>query len=91
MGYRKMTASAHGAWLARSRDENTGPKQVFKTLGEFENIADHLRFDAATKAALAWFEHLGRGGTVTVATVAEASSRYVQHLKATKTAGRQRC
>lgn len=87
VGYRKMTASGHGTWLARARDEEVGTKQLFKPLGEFGDLADHLRFDAATKVALAWFDHLGRGGTAQAATVTDACSRYVRHLKATKSEG----
>ena len=85
VGYRKMTQSGHGTWLARARDEEVGTKQLFKPLGEFGELADHLRFDAATKAALAWFDHLGRGGAVEASTVADACTRYVRHLRATKT------
>jgi hypothetical protein len=85
VGYRKMTASGHGTWMARARDEDNGTKQLFKPLGEFAELPDHLRFDAATKAALSWFDHLGRGGTAVTATVADACSRYVRHLAATKT------
>jgi len=84
VGYRKMTESGGGTWLARARDEFNGNKQVFKPLGDFEHLADHLRFDAASKAALAWFDHLGRGGASKAATVADACSRYVQHLRNTK-------
>jgi integrase len=84
VGYRKMTASGHGAWLARARDEENGARQLFKPLGEFAELADHLRFDAATKAALAWFDHLGRGGAKGTSTVSEACARYVRHLQATK-------
>jgi integrase len=84
VGYRKMTASGHGAWLARARDEEAGAKQVFKPLGEFGELVDHRRFDAATKAALEWLDHLGRGGTARAATVADACARYVRHLRATK-------
>lgn len=80
-----MTSSGHGTWMARARDEGVGTKQLFKPLGEFGDLPDHLRFDAATKAALAWFDHLGRGGTAAAATVMDACSRYVRHLKATKT------
>jgi len=85
VGYRKMTTAGHGTWMARARDEDDGTKQLFKPLGEFADLPDHLRFDAATKAALAWFDHLGRGGTAVAATVAVACSRYVRHLTATKT------
>lgn len=44
-----------------------------------------FRSDAATKAAQAWFEHLGRGGIAADATVAEACARYVTHLRTHKT------
>lgn len=84
VGYRKMTAGGHGVWLARARDEEAGTKQVFKPLGEFGELADHLRFDAATKAALSRFDHLGRGGAARTSTVSEACARYVQHLRAAK-------
>ena len=84
VGYRKMTMSGHGSWLARARQEEIGAKQLFKPLGEFDDLAGHQRFDAATKAALAWFDHLGRGGITHAATVSDACARYVLHLKATK-------
>jgi integrase len=84
VGYRKMTMVGHGAWLARARDEEVSAKQLFKPLGEFSELADHLRFDAATKAAQAWFDHLGHGGTARAATVQDACTRYVRHLRATK-------
>jgi site-specific recombinase XerD len=84
VGYRKMTASGHGAWLARSRAEDASAKQLFKPLGEFGNVADHLRFDAAAKAALAWFDHLERGGATGASTVSDACARYVRHLRTTK-------
>jgi integrase len=84
VGYRKMTASGHGAWLARARDDENGARQLFKPLGEFAELADHLRFDAAAKAALTWFDHLGRGGAARTSTVSDACARYVRHLRATK-------
>jgi hypothetical protein len=48
-----MTTGGHGVWLARSGDEEAGAKQVFKPLGEFGELVDHLRFDTAAKADLA--------------------------------------
>lgn len=84
VGYRKMTPTGHGSWLARARDEDAGVQQLYKPLGEFLELADHLRFDAAAKAAQAWFDHLGRGGSARAATVSDACTRYVRHLKATK-------
>lgn len=85
LGYRKMTAAGHGSWLARARDEAAAVQHLYKPLGEFLDLPDHMRFDAAAKAANAWFEHLGRGGTSRAATVMDACSRYVKHLQATKT------
>jgi hypothetical protein len=58
------------AWLARARDEGAGVQQLYKPLGEFLELADHLRFDAALKAAQAWFEHLERDGKTSGAAVA---------------------
>ncbi|MCV2367019.1 tyrosine-type recombinase/integrase [Roseateles oligotrophus] len=84
IGFRKMTSGGTGVWQARARDENATVQQRYQPLGEFLELADHLRFDAAAKAANAWFEHLGRGGTAQAATVSDACSRYVIHLKATK-------
>ncbi len=85
LGYRKMTAAGHGSWLARARDEAAAVQHLYKPLGEFLDLPDHMRFDAAAKVANAWFEHLGRGGTSRAATVTDACSRYVKHLQATKT------
>lgn len=85
VGFRRMAASGHGSWLARARDEEASVQHLYKPLGDFLEVADHLRFDAAAKAAQAWFEHLGRGGIAGDATVADACSRYVKHLRTHKT------
>lgn len=64
LGFRKMTSDGAGVWIARARDEEAGPtKQIYESLGDFGALPDHQRFDAASKAAQTWFEHLGRGGT----------------------------
>lgn len=85
LGFRKMTAAGQGVWVARARDGDAGPtKQHYESLGDFSALPDHQRFDAASKAAQSWFEHLERGGSVRGATVAEACSRYVQHLRTHK-------
>lgn len=83
LGVRKMGSAAQGTWIARAMQESSG-KETYKALGEFPDLPDHLRFDAAQKAAQAWFEHLGRGGSSTVSTVADACDRYVKHLRVTK-------
>lgn len=86
LGFRRMNAGGIGVWLARARDEASGAaKQRYQSLGNFANIPDHQRFDAASKAAQLWFEHLDRGGAASTVTVADACARYVAHLRATKT------
>jgi integrase len=83
LGYRKMSASTTGSWLARCLDETTG-KQAYKPLGDFTDLPDHLRHDAALKSAQAWFEHLGKGGSAKVVTVANACQKYAEHLRESK-------
>ena len=83
VGFRKMTAGASGTWVARNLDEASG-KQQFKALGDFTELPDHQRYDAASKAAQQWFEHLGKGGSNEVLTVKEACKRYVAHLRESK-------
>jgi len=53
LGYRKMSSAGHGSWLARMPDNSTGKQYLYKALGEFSELPDHLRFDAAQKAARA--------------------------------------
>jgi integrase len=82
LGYRKMTASAGGGnWSVRTRDESTG-KQITKAMGDFSELADNLRFDAARKAADEWVKHLGKGGSTVVLTVEQACIRYVAKARA---------
>lgn len=82
LGLRKMSTDG-GTWVARSFDEGSR-KQVYRALSDFTALPDHQRFDAATKAAREWFEHLGKGGSLEVVTVAGACTRYVKHLRDTK-------
>jgi integrase len=83
LGYRKMNAYSEGNWLARYLDETEG-KQVYRALGDFSDLPDHQRYDAAKKAAEAWFEHMGKGGSAKDINLAEACQRYVDHLRETK-------
>ena len=59
VGFRRMARVGHEKRLARSLDASSG-KQIYKTLGELTELPAHLRFDAAQREALAWFEHLER-------------------------------
>lgn len=83
LGFRNLTPSRPGSWVARWRDPDT-EKQHYQSLGTFELLPDSERFDAASKAAREWFSHVGQGGSTETCTVAEACARYVQHLKRTK-------
>lgn len=86
VGYRKMSASASGSWLARARVDGAGVQQLYHALGEFIDLPSHQRFDTAAKAAQTWFDHLGRGGANGTATMADACKRYVDHLRVHKSA-----
>ena len=77
LGYRIMPGSAGGTWVARSFDTADG-KQKYRALGAFDDLPDSVRFDAASRAAQEWFAHLGKGGTATVYTVADACNDYVK-------------
>lgn len=83
LGFRKMTTGSSGNWTARFSDIASG-KQIYKTLEGITELADHQRYDAAQKAAQAWFEHLGKGGSVKITTLAEACANYVIHIRETK-------
>lgn len=83
LGFRKMTSTGHGNWIARAMQEISG-KESYSALGDLSELPDHLRFDAAQKAARAWFEHLGRGGATGSLTVADVCSKYVRHLRESK-------
>lgn len=78
LGYRVMTVGKPGSWVARYRDRGTG-KQVTKSLGDFSEHPDSKRYDLASAAAVEWFTHLGRGGSVKSYTVAEAAEEFAAH------------
>lgn len=81
LGFRKMTADSVGAWVARSRDPETG-KQRHVALGEFADRPANERFDSAKRAADVWFKHLGLGGNSEAVTVRAACEKYVAHVRA---------
>ena len=51
LGYRKITSESSGSWIARYRDE-TGKYQLH-SLGSFESVLAHKRYDEAVKQAVA--------------------------------------
>lgn len=79
LGYRKKSATAPGAWVARFQTDDG--RQVVHSLGGFDELPASDRFDAAKKAAEAWFEHKGRGGSSKPKTVREVCEDYVAHLR----------
>lgn len=83
LGFRKMTSGSDGTWLAQAYDPET-KKQTRRSLGVFEHVTDGQRFDAAKKAAEAWFSHLGKGGSVESITVKKACEDYVTHVRTAK-------
>ncbi|NRT56518.1 tyrosine-type recombinase/integrase [Sphaerotilus uruguayifluvii] len=83
LGFRKMTSTSPGSWIARYREQDTG-RQIHEPLGTFENLPPSERFDAARRAALAWMTHLERGGRLDVVTVADACRVYAEHIASTK-------
>ena len=83
IGFRKMTAGASGTWMARNLDETEG-KQQYLPLGDFTDLPDHKRYDAAVKSAQAWLEHLGKGGSNEATTVGAVIKHYLAHLRDTK-------
>lgn len=85
LGFQKLTPSSLGSWIARYRDPDTG-RQHKRSLGDFEGLPAHARFDAAKGEAEKWFKHLGKGGSAAANTVRTACERYVAHLRATKPA-----
>ena len=78
--FRRWSAESAGTWLARSRDASTG-KQRWETLGDLSDLPDHERYDAALKAANAWFAHLDKGGITAPKTVKDACDAKVKQLR----------
>lgn len=81
LGFRR-TDGPVGTWIARHRTDDG--KQAYKALGEFSELPESERFDAASKAAAEWFDHLRDGGRTEVATVGDAARAYVEELRADK-------
>lgn len=93
VGFRRMTKTSPGTWLARIWNPEKAPTKKRKQSGGYEYPDDlpdfsHLplreQFDAAKVAAETWFQHLDRGGTTDVATVRRACKAYVDELRLTR-------
>lgn len=75
LGFRPSRLGAGGTWIARYYDPETRRKPI-RSLGDFGHLPPSDRFGAASKAARAWFDHLGGGGSHDVITVRQACERY---------------
>lgn len=81
LGFRKLTRVSTGTWVAYWRDASTG-KKTKASLGDFEDLSPAERYDAAKKAADAWFAARGAGVRCVVSTtVRDACLAYVAHLR----------
>lgn len=85
VGYRKKSATAAGAWIAKYRDDDTG-ERASHSLGAFNDLPEGERFDAARVAAEEWFRHMGAGGASEAKTVRAACEDYIKHLRASRRA-----
>lgn len=83
LGFRKMTSTSVGSWSVRVYDPATR-KQLSHSLGAFDSFPPSQRFDEAKKAAEAFYEHLGRGGSKKAVTVKSACATYVDHIRGIK-------
>ena len=84
LGFRKMTATSAGTWVLRTTsDGNT--KDTYKTLGDYPELPDHQRFDAAMTEATKLVEHIGKGGITTPKTIRDVCDNYVAHIRQAKT------
>jgi len=81
IGFRKMVAGATGTWLTRFYD---GERYQQKPLGDFAELSEKERYDAAKCAAEEWFQHIDKGGTTERTTVKAACEAYVDERKLEK-------
>ncbi|WP_423460395.1 tyrosine-type recombinase/integrase [Ottowia sp. VDI28] len=79
LGYRCLSTGA-GTWIAKIRNPDTGERTI-KALGDFGDLPASDRYDAAAKAARAWFEHVRHGGSTRIVTVADACRHYLKSLR----------
>ncbi len=78
LGFRRQSASSAGTWVTRWRDDTGGQK--YRALGSFDELPPSARFDAATRAAHDWLQHVNAGGRATKATVQTACEQYIDRI-----------
>lgn len=78
LGFRPSTVGGPGSWVARWYSPETR-RNRFNALGEFGDLAPSDRYGVALKAARAWLEHVGAGGSTKPVTVKEACEKYAKN------------
>jgi len=78
LGFRKVSATSTGSWVARHRDDEG--KQQVHSLGSFQDVPPSERYDLARNAAEEWFRHMGAGGRSQGETVADACRNYLANV-----------
>lgn len=84
LGFRKMTATSGGTWVLRTTSVDNA-KDTYKSLGEYSELPDHQRFDAAMAEAQKLVDHIGKGGITAPKTIKDVCDNYVAHIRQTKT------
>jgi integrase len=77
IGFRRISAGTPGTWLARFYD---GKRYHSQRLGDFANLLEKDRYDAALAAALPWFRHKSAGGLSGSLSVSSACAAYTDYL-----------
>lgn len=81
IGFRRISAEKPGTWLARFYD---GKRYHSQPLGDFADLSEKDRYDAAMAAAMPWFRHKSAGGLSGDLTVSSACAAYTEYLAVEK-------
>jgi hypothetical protein len=76
IGYRFMSRGRPGTWLARMWLDGE-KKYAHCSLGDFAELDEGKRYDAAVEKAKVFFEHHAMGGSTEATTVRQAGAAYV--------------
>jgi len=77
IGFRRISTDTPGTWLARFYD---GQRYHSHPLGDFADLAEKDRYDAAMSVAMPWFRHKSAGGLSGDLTVSSACASYADYL-----------
>ena len=83
LGFRKMTPSSTGSWIARYRCADTG-KRDKRSLGDFDDKAQLNGTTRPSGVQRPGSRIWGKGGSSEVVSVSSACMRYVKHVRANR-------